>query len=177
MYFVHTKLGEVMFYYFNNFLLFAILGFCSENILHLIFHGSLTSNPFYGPWMPIYGFGVVIMIFLTRLIFNNLKVKKWLKIVLVFLSTTILLTGLEFLGGILCEFLFHKSFWDYTNMRFHFGKYISLEMSLVWGTASLIFLYLLKPLTDKFIEKIPKFVTIFLLFLVVLDAIVSFMLK
>ena len=166
-----------MFYYLNNFLLFAILGFCSENVLHLILHGSFTSNPFHGPWMPIYGFGVVIMIFLTRLIFNNLKVKKWLKIVLLFLSTTILLTGLEFLGGHLCEFFFHKSFWDYTNMRFHFGKYISLEMSFVWGTASLIFLYLLKSLTDKFIEKIPKFVTIFLLFLVVLDATVSFMLK
>lgn len=166
-----------MFYYLNNFLLFAILGFCGENVLHLILHGSFTSNPFHGPWMPIYGFGVVIMIFLTRLIFNNLKVKKWLKIVLLFLSTTILLTGLEFLGGHLCEFFFHKSFWDYTNMRFHFGKYISLEMSFVWGTASLIFLYLLKSLTDKFIEKIPKFVTIFLLFLVVLDATVSFMLK
>ena len=127
--------------------------------------------------MPIYGFGVVIMIFLTRLIFNNLKVKKWLKIVLLFLSTTILLTGLEFLGGILCEFLFHKSFWDYTDLKFNFGKYIALEVSLGWGVACLIFLYIVKPLTDKFIEKIPKFTSIILLILIIIDFIYSFFIK
>lgn len=177
MYFVHTKLGDTMFYYFNNFLLFAILGFCSENILHLIFHGSFTSNPFYGPWMPIYGFGVVIMIFLTRTIFNNLKAKRWIKIVLLFFSAAIILTLLELAGGTLAEFLFHKSFWDYSSMRFSIGKYISLEMSVVWGLSCLIFLYIIKPISDKILVRIPEFVTIVLLVLVVVDAIVSFPLK
>ena len=75
----------LMYYYLNNFLFFAILGFVYENVLQLIFTGDFTTNPFYGPWMPIYGFGVIIMIFLTRLIFNNLKINRWLKIIILFI--------------------------------------------------------------------------------------------
>ena len=152
-----------MYYYLNNFLFFAILGFIYENILQLIFTGDFTSNPFYGPWMPIYGFGVIIMIFLTRLIFNNLKIKRWQKIILLFISVTVILTIIELVGGYLTEFIFSKSFWDSTDMTSKFRKYISLEVSLVWGTACLIFLYIVKPLTDKFIKKIPKFISIILL--------------
>ena len=166
-----------MYYYLNNFLFFAILGFIYENILQLILTGNFTSNPFYGPWMPIYGFGVIIMIFLTRLIFNNLKIKRWQKIIILFISVTVILTIIELVGGYLTEFIFHKSFWDYTDMKYNFGKYISLEVSLVWGTACLIFLYVVKPLTDKFIEKIPKFISIILLILIVTDFIFSFFLK
>ena len=166
-----------MYYYLNNFLFFAILGFIYENILQLILTGDFTSNPFYGPWMPIYGFGVIIMIFLTRLIFNNLKIKRWQKIIILFISVTAILTIIELVGGHLTEFISHKSFWDYTDMKYNFGKYISLEVSLVWGTACLIFLYVVKPLTDKFIEKIPKFISIILLILIITDFIFSFFLK
>ena len=166
-----------MYYYLNNFLFFAILGFIYENILQLILTGEFTSNPFYGPWMPIYGFGVIIMIFLTRLVFNRVKLNRPLKIIILFLTVTILLTILELAGGYLTEFIFHKSFWDYTDMKYNFGKYISLEVSLVWGTACLIFLYVVKPLTDKFIEKIPKFISIILLILIITDFIFSFFLK
>ena len=166
-----------MYYYLNNFLFFAILGFIYENILQLILTGEFTSNPFYGLWMPIYGFGVIIMIFLTRLVFNRVKLNRPLKIIILFLTVTILLTILELAGGYLTEFIFHKSFWDYTDMKYNFGKYISLEVSLVWGTACLIFLYVVKPLTDKFIKKIPKFISIILLILIIIDFIFSFFIK
>ena len=166
-----------MYYYLNNFLFFSILGFIYENILQLILTGDFTSNHFYGPWMPIYGFGVIIMIFLTRLIFNNLKIKRWQKIILLFISVTVILTIIELVGGYLTEFIFHKSFWDYRNMKYNFGKYISLEVSLVWGTACLIFLYVVKPLTDNFIKKIPKFISIILLILIMIDFIFSFFIK
>ena len=101
--------------------------------MHLVTTGNLTNNPFYGPWMPIYGFGVIIMIFLTRLVFNRIKLNRPLKIVILFLAITIILTILELIGGYLTEFAFHKSFGDYTDLKFNFGKYIALEVSLGWG--------------------------------------------
>lgn len=166
-----------LYYYLNNFLLFSIFGFLFENIMHLITRGSLTNNPFYGPWMPIYGFGVIIMFFLTRLVFNRVKLNRPLKIIILFLIVTIILTILELIGGYLTEFVFHKSFWDYTDFKYNFGKYIALEVSLSWGTACLIFLYVVKPLTDKFIERIPKLITIILLLLMIIDFIFSFFVK
>ena len=166
-----------LYYYLNNFILFSFFGFLFENIMHLITTRSLTNNPFYGPWMPIYGFGVIIMIFFTRLVFNRVKLNRPLKIIILFLAVTIILTILELAGGYLTEFIFHKSFWDYTDLKFNFGKYIALEVSLGWGSACLIFLYVVKPLTDKFIEKIPKFISIILLVLIIIDFIFSFFLK
>lgn len=166
-----------LYYYLNNFLLFSFFGFLFENIMHLITAGSLTNNLFYGPWMLIYGFGVIIMIFLTRLVFNRVKLNRPLKVIILFFSVTIILTVLELLGGYLTEFIFHKSFWDYTDLKFNFGKYIALEVSLGWGVACLIFLYIVKPLTDKFIERIPKFISIILLILIITDFVFSFFIK
>ncbi len=166
-----------LYYYLNNFFLFSFFGFLFENVMHLVTTGNLTNNPFYGPWMPIYGFGVIIMIFLTRLVFNRIKLNRPLKIVILFLAITIILTVLELIGGYLTEFIFHKSFWDYTDLKFNFGKYIALEVSLGWGVACLIFLYMVKPLTDKFIERIPKFISIILLILIITDFVFSFFIK
>lgn len=166
-----------LYYYINNFILFSFFGFLFENTLHLLTKGDLTSNPFYGPWMPIYGFGIIIMIFLTRLVFNRVKLNRPLKIIILFLTVTLILTILELIGGHLTEFIFHKSFWNYTNFKYNFGKYITLEVSLGWGIACLIFLYIIKPLTDKFIEKISKFISIILLILIIIDFIFSFFIK
>lgn len=166
-----------MFYYLNNFLLYSVFGFLYETIVHLITSGKIVQNPFVGPWMPIYGFGIIIMIFLTRFVFNRLKMPRFLKVISLFLLTIFILTLLEELGGVITEAVFHKSFWDYSDMPFNNGKYICLEVSLIWGVACLIFLYLLKPLTDKIIKKIPHFITIIVLILFFIDFIYSFFMK
>ena len=57
------------------------------------------------------------------------------------------------------------------------GKYISLEMTLVWGVTSILFLYLIKPWMDKIIVKIPKFVTIIFIFLFIIDNIFTILNK
>lgn len=166
-----------MYYYLNNFLLYSIFGFCYENILHLITKQHMTSNPFVGFWMPIYGFGIVIMIFLTRLVFNRLKAPRYAKVICLFFSTFIILTILEQIGGMLTEAVFYRSFWDYSSMKFNYGKYISLEVSMFWGISCLLFLYLLKPLSDKLIRKIPSFITNIFFLLFIVDFIYSFFLK
>lgn len=163
-----------MYYYLNNFLFYSIVGFFYENILHIVTTGSWTDNPFVGPWMPIYGFGIVLMIFLTRLVFNRLKASRIIKIICLFIIVVVVLTVLEQLGGMLVEMVFHKSFWDYSDMKYNIGKYISLEVSLGWGVACFIFLYLIKPWTDKFIEKIPAWMTNSVLLIFLTDFIYSF---
>ena len=42
-------------------------------------------------------------------------------------------------------------------------------MALVWGLASTLFIFLLRPLIDKFIYKIPKIITYILIILIVID--------
>ena len=89
--------------------------------------------------------------------------------IIMFFVVAIVLSSLEALGGVLIEKTFGKVFWDYSSQRFHIGHYISLEMTLVWGVASIIFIYIIHPLLDNLIKKVPKWVTIILLILFVFD--------
>ena len=56
-------------------------------------------------------------------------------------------------------------------MKFNIGKYTSLEMAVIWGLSSIILVYLIKPLVDKFIKKIPKLITWILVILFLIDLI------
>ena len=87
------------------------------------------------------------------------------------------LSLIEYLGGILIEGVFHKTFWDYRDMKFSLGKYVSLEMALLWGVCSLLIIYVIKPLLDPFIKKIPAFVTWLVSFLFIIDVIFTFFLS
>jgi len=91
--------------------------------------------------------------------------------IILFIISAILLSTLEYIGGTAVETLYGRIFWDYSNQQFNIGKYTSLKMSLIWGLSSLLVVYILKPLLDVFIKKIPKFITYILVFLFVIDII------
>lgn len=164
----------LMLYYLNSFYLYSFLGFLLELFVKIfIFHG-MNSGILYGPWLPVYGFGAISVIFIMRFVFNRFKIPRWLKIICVFFMATFFLSFIEYLGGILIEAVFHKTFWDYRDMKFSIGKYISLEMALVWGVCSLIIIYVIKPLFDPLIKKIPVFVSILVSILFLIDVVFTF---
>ena len=152
-------------FYINIFLCFSIIGYLFETICSWIFKTGFSSGILYGPWTPLYGFGVLIIMLLSNKIFESLHLNKVVETIIVFVVITIVLTILEWLGGILIEKLFHITFWDYSNYKYHIGKYISLEMSLVWGVGSIILIYLVLPWSLNLIKKIPLLVTIIFSFL------------
>ena len=75
------------------------------------------------------------------------------------------------MSGTVIEFLFGRVFWDYSSQNFHIGKYTSLKMCLLWGLSSILVVYILMPILDKYIKKIPKFITYILVFLFIIDII------
>ncbi len=166
-----------MFYYFNCFFVYSILGFLLESFIYFVNGYSGNSGIFYGPWTPVYGFGAIIIIVVTKLIFQNIKGKRLLKLFSVFLIVTVLLSVIEFLGGNLIEYLFHTVFWDYSSHKYHLGKYVALDMSLLWGAMSVFFIYCIQPWMNKFIRKIPYFVTCILITGFVIDIICTFIFR
>lgn len=146
-------------YYVNTFLIYSFVGFLIETTMKYLFNPGINNGSLRGPWIPIYGLGACIIIFIMRLVFNRFKVSRPIKIILVFLISTITLSILELIGGYLMQMLTGKVFWDYSNFKFHIGHYIALEISLIWGILSMVLIYLVKPFMDKFIKKIPSIVT------------------
>jgi uncharacterized membrane protein len=90
--------------YLNNFIIYSIFGYIIETLLKILFFPSMNNGFLYGPWIPIYGLGVCIIIFIMRLVFNRIKVKRFMKILLVFIISALILTLLELIGGHLIEF-------------------------------------------------------------------------
>lgn len=164
-------------YYLNYFFIFSIFGHLFETIIYKLMDVHRNSGFLYGSWTPVYGMGVVIIIFLSRLLFRKIKIKKIYEILLFMISTFVVLTIIEFLGGHLLYFIFHKNFWNYTDHKYNFGKYIALDVSLIWMVGSVIFLYLIKPWMDKIVIKIPKWITYVLIILMIIDLTFTFISK
>ena len=141
-------------YYINCFFIYSIIGFLFEHIIYFLLGHEGDSGILYGPWTPVYGIGILIIILVSNFIFKNLHSSKLLQTLVIFIAVVVLLTTIELLGGILIEKIFKITFWDYSNFKFHIGKYIALEISLAWGLLSIFVVYIIKPLLDKLIFKI-----------------------
>ena len=164
-------------YYLNTFLLYSILGFLLETIRSFFVNCKFTSGILYGPWTPIYGIGIVIVILISNYLFAHLHLSRWIETFITFVIITLILTLLEWIGGILIEKIFHTVFWDYSKEAFSIGKYISLSKSLMWGVGSILFIYVLKPLLEGVIKHIPIPVTVILTLLMLSDLIFTFVKK
>ncbi len=155
-----------MIYYFNYFFLFSILG----HFVETLFVPHFKSGILFGWWTPVYGFGVVVILWIGKWIQSySFQKRKIFQIFCTYLICMILLSFLEMVGGYFIEWVFHQKFWNYKNHKFPIGTYISLDMANLWGIASIFTLYVCKPICDKIVQKIPKWVTFFLTFLFVLD--------
>ena len=161
-----------MFYYINNFLIFSIFGFIFETIAFAILGMHNQSGFMYLWWTPFYGTGVLIAIISYKYFSKYIKNKR-LKNILLFIHFFIMLSLLEFIGGVTLEWLHGYSLWNYNHIPLHIGKYISIGTSLLWVIGAFIYLYIVKKCSDKLINKIPKFISILISIIFVLDFILT----
>lgn len=160
-------------YYLNYFFLYSIFGYLFETIFLFLKQSSGESGYLFGPWTPVYGLGIILIILISNFVFKNIKKNKFIQSIIIFLWVSTALTIIEWLGGITIEYLFDFTFWDYSNFPLSMGKYVAIEISFIWGTLSLLFIYLLKKPSDKLVKKIPKWVTYTLVILFIIDNILS----
>lgn len=156
-------------YDINIFLTYSILGFFYECIINFIQDGRFSSGFMYGPWTPIYGIGVLIILFIYKKLSKYSKTKR---LIIMSIISMIVLTILEYIIGNLIELIFHTSFWDYSNYKFNYGKFISLVSSLIWMSGSIIIIFIHKKL-KKYIKKIPNQITFILSIVFTIDLVLS----
>ena len=164
-------------YLLNCFFIYSILGFLLEGTITLITSNNFSSGILYGPWTPVYGIGAILTIIISNKIFKNMHQNRKIETIVTFIILSIVLTFIEWLGGILIENLFNETMWNYQNYKFNIGKYISLEMALLWGVISIFIIYFIKPIIDKIENKISKYITIILTILFVTDLIITAIIK
>ena len=135
-----------------------------------IFYSNGDSGILFRYWTPKYEIGDNIILLVNKCV-NRLKIGRFWKIVTLFISCAIVLCIIEALGGYLIKWIFDKELWNYSNHKFNIGRYTSLEMSLLWGMSSILLIYFIKPIIDKFINKIPKFISYMCITIFIIDII------
>lgn len=143
-------------YYINSFFLYSLFGFIMESDVYKISNSVRHSSIFYGPVTTVYGFGVLSLIIIDKLFLSKINCNKYFKIILTFVLCMIILSVIEFLGGNILHMLFNIDMWNYSNKPIHFGKYLCLDLCLLWGVFGVLYLYVIRKYTDKIVNVIPK---------------------
>lgn len=158
------------------FIIYAFIGWCVEVAYAALDTGKFVNRGFLnGPYCPIYGCGVVIVVAALTPLEDNL--------IILFLGSMLLTTLLEYLTGFILEKVFHNKWWDYSNIPFNIQGYVCLKFSILWGLACTFVMKVFHPIIYKFITTIPFVLGVVLLvilmigFFIDLGATVSTILK
>ncbi|WP_207694549.1 hypothetical protein DOK67_0000323 [Enterococcus sp. DIV0212c] len=136
--------------------------YCSLKAGKFIYRGFLV-----GPYCPIYGFGILGVLYFLEPLRQN--------IIVLYLLSTVLVTILEYLTSYGLEKLFHASWWDYKDVPFNINGRVALPVSLFWGVGCVLIVRVIHPkvmLFETFLsEKFGMFLPIILLVIIISDLI------
>lgn len=140
------------------FFVYSFLGWCTEVAFAACKEHRFVNRGFLnGPFCPIYGFGVsLVIVFLTSYRSN---------LVFLYIASVILVTLLEGLTGWAMDKIFHNKWWDYSDMPLNIGGYVCLIFSLIWGAACVAIMNLIHPLIHKGLTFLPHTLGIVLIIL------------
>ena len=156
--------------YFLYFIIYSFLGYICEVIYVGIITKHIGDRGFlFGPIVPIYGFGALLIIVSLNWAYNYW----YLVIILGFLITT----ALEYLVSFFMELIFKRRWWDYSDRKFNINARINLATGIKFGLGSIFLLKILNPILFKLFDTIPKntliTISLILTFIIALDTIIS----
>ncbi len=159
-------LSLLTFYFFTA----SLGGFLWEVLIFFIKEGRFRNRGFfYGPWLPIYGTGAVLMyLLLSKLKRHPAKV---------FLYSLLIGTSLELVIGWILDYFWELRYWDYNGYLFNYHGYICLMSALSFGAAGVLWICLLSVFFRKFWFRMPErarcAINFILLLLFILDCVTA----
>ena len=153
--------GFSLYQIFGYFLVYSCIGWCLEVIFAAVTTGELVNRGFLnGPVCPIYGFGMIIVLFVLTPLQHS--------VLLLYIGGVILPSALELVGGWVLYKIYHTRWWDYSDYPFNIGGYICLEFCLLWGVGTLVMMKAVHPAIASILAMIPPSVGLILMILLYL---------
>ncbi len=106
----------------------------------------------HGPFLPLYGSGAVLMLFVSIPVEKNP--------VLVYFAGCIAATALEYVTGVCMEALFKVRYWDYSDKKFNYKGQICLGSTLAWGCLTVLLVYVIHRPIEQFVLGLPYRLTL-----------------
>lgn len=102
----------------------------------------------HGPFLPIYGSGAVMMLFVSEPFKDNL--------ILTYFAGVVGATLLELVTGAAMEALLKVRYWDYSNQKYNYKGYICLSSSVAWGFLTILMNEVFHPAILYVLAIVPK---------------------
>lgn len=129
------------------FFIYSFFGWLLEVVYAFYIHRRFVNRGFLtGPFCPLYGLGVGLVIVLLRPLDGNF--------ILLFIGATIITSGLEYLAGWLLNLAFKTKWWDYSEYKLNLNGYICLQFSLAFGVCATLLYYFVHPLMARMVGAI-----------------------
>lgn len=143
-------------FWFLLFLLYSIIGYIAEVVSCSITLKKIVLNRGFliGPYLPIYGFGCLIMVWLLFRYEDDLLV--------LFIMSAFFCTVLEYFTSLLMEKLFKLRWWDYSNRKFQINGRVCLDNALLFGLGGVLVVEVLHPFLSGVVYLLPSSITIWL---------------
>lgn len=136
-------------FFFFLFLGGCLIGWIYEEIFYFVTEGILENRGFlYGPYLPVYGFGALLIYFCGKRFRKNP--------VLVFLLSALLTGVLEYFTGALMWAVWLRRWWDYTGLFWNIDGYVCLRSVLSFAVGGLLLLYGLEPALKKGYSRLNR---------------------
>lgn len=130
------------------FFIYSVLGYFCEVVYCSVGQKRFVNRGFlYGPYLPIYGFGSLIVTVLLD------PLSKWP--VAVFILAFILTSCLEYFTSWLLEKFFSVKLWDYSKHKININGRVCLLNSTLFGILGLVAEYLVEPFVSKILGSLP----------------------
>ena len=116
-----------------------MIGYLAE-VIHVSFTTkkiNFSRGFLIGPYLPIYGFSSVVMIFLLSRYQDDLFV--------LFIMAAFVCTLLEYITSLVLEKIFKLRWWDYSTKKFNIEGRVCLRNSVLFGLGGLLIIKLLNP--------------------------------
>lgn len=159
--------------YILLFFIYSFLGWLMEVVrlyLNPKIHRLINRGFLIGPYLPIYGFGVIAITILLGKYRNDIPALFWLSMITCGI--------LEYATSYIMEKLFSARWWDYSNRKFNINGRICLETLLPFGIAGTLVVCIINPIFINFINMLPVTIINFLcgglIVIISVDTIISF---
>lgn len=139
---------EDFMYYVWLFCILAVFGWIWEGFLYLFKDDTYVNRGFLtGPWLPIYGIGGVLM----ELLFHKWRDRP----VMIFVSSLVICTLLEYLTGWYLELTWGVKWWDYSEMPLNLHGRICFLGSVMFGIGGMLLVWVISPLFYSLYRQVP----------------------
>ncbi len=131
------------------FFIYCFVGWICEEIYCSIGEKKIVYRGFlYGPYLPIYGFGAMSVLYLLNPFIDN--------VVILFFAAIIITSAIEYFGSFFLEKAFKIKLWDYSEHFMNINGRVCLLNSTMFGILSMAVVYLIQPVMIKLVNIIPE---------------------